>query len=55
MSEGPDIQDYIQKWLEAERDLAINGAGLQSYPYDYEPTDAVEKDVPIDLGINKTS
>lgn len=39
MYEVPDIQDYEQKWLEAERDLAISWAELPSNPFDYEPID----------------
>jgi hypothetical protein len=53
MCEISEIQDYLQKWLEAERDLVINGGGLQSYPYNYEPIDNIDKDIPIELGINK--
>jgi hypothetical protein len=32
MYEVSDIQDYLQKWLEVERDLAINGIIIQPYP-----------------------
>lgn len=53
MYEVTEIQDYIQKWLEAERDLAINGRGLQSYPYNYEPIDNVDKDISTEPCINE--
>ena len=46
-------QDYIQKWLEAERDLALMGIGLQSDPPNYEPIDNVDKDISIEPRINK--
>jgi len=51
MNEVGDIQEYIQKWLEAERDLVISG-GLQFYPCNYEPIDNVDKDVPVEPSIN---
>ena len=53
MCEVIEIQDYIQKWLEAERDLAINGRGLQSYPYNFEPIDNLDEDISIEPGINE--
>lgn len=53
MYEVTDIQDYIQKWLEAERDLAINGRGLQYNLYNYEPKDNVDKDIFIEPCINE--
>ncbi len=53
MYEVSEIQDYRQKWLEVERDLAINGVELQSDPPNYEPIDNVDKDVSIEPCINK--
>lgn len=41
MYEVQEIQDYKQKWLEAERDLAINWA---EPPFDLESIDSVDKD-----------
>ena len=38
-----EIQDYKQKWLEAERELALMGIGIQSTP-NYEPVDNIGKD-----------
>ena len=46
-------QDYRQKWLEAERDLALMGIGLQSDPPNHEPIDNVDKDISIEPCINK--
>ena len=43
MYEVSDIQEYRQKWLEAERDLAVNWAEFPSVPPDYEPVDNVDK------------
>ena len=40
-----EIQNYRQKWLEAERELAINGVVPQSNPPHYEPIDDVDKDI----------
>ena len=36
MYEIDDIQDYKQKWLEAERELAINWVEIPSIPLDSE-------------------
>ena len=44
MYEIDEIQDYKLKWLEAERDLAINWAEPTSDPLTSEPIDNVEKD-----------
>ncbi len=44
MYEVSDIQEYRQKWLEAERDLAINWVELPVAPLDDEPTDNVDRD-----------
>ena len=44
MYEVSEIQDYRQKWLEAERDLAINWAEPPFGPTNYEPIDNVDKD-----------
>ena len=44
MYEVSEIQDYRQKWLEAERDLAINGVELQSDSINCEPIDIIDKD-----------
>ncbi len=44
MYEVSEIQDYRQKWLEAERDLAINWVELPSDSPYYEPIDNVDKD-----------
>ena len=41
MYEVQEIQDYKQKWLEAERDLAIIWA---EPPFDHESIDNVDKD-----------
>lgn len=50
MYEVEEIQDYKLKWLEAERNLAINWAELQSYPLNYEPMENVDKDIePINM------
>ena len=54
MYEAPEeIQDYKQKWLEAERDLALMGIELQSDSPNYEPIDNVDKDISIEPCINK--
>ena len=45
MYEVEEIQDYRLKWLEAERDLAINWAESPSDPLNYEPVENVDKDV----------
>ena len=45
MYEIPEIQDYRQKWLEAERDLAINWVQPPSISPSYEPFDNVDKDI----------
>lgn len=44
MYEVAEIQDYEQKWLEAERDLAINWVKLQPDSPNYEPIDNGDKD-----------
>ncbi len=44
MYEIEEIQDYKLKWLEAERDLAINWAEPPSNPLNYEPIEDVDKD-----------
>jgi len=44
MYEISEIQDYRQKWLEAERDLAINWIELQPASPNYEPIDNADKD-----------
>ena len=53
MYEVFEIQDYRQKWLEAERDLAINWIELQSNPVNCEPIDNVDKDISIEPCINE--
>jgi hypothetical protein len=53
MCEISEIQDYLQKWAEAERDLAINGVWPQCYPLQNWPLDTVEKDIPPELLINE--
>ena len=54
MYEVPEeTQDYRQKWLEAEHDLALMGVGLQSGSPNYEPIDNVDKDISIEPCINK--
>ena len=40
MYEVDDIQDYIQKWLEAERDLAL--ISWATPPFDPETIDNVD-------------
>ena len=45
MYEVSEIQDYKQKWLEAERDLAINWVEPPSDPLSYEPIDNVDKEM----------
>lgn len=48
MYEVTEIQDYRQKWLEAERDLALNWIEPLSIPL-YEPLDHIDKNIePID-------
>ena len=44
MYEVEEIQDYKLKWLEAERDLAINWAEPPSDPLNYEPIEDIGKD-----------
>ncbi len=44
MYEVPESEDYKQKWLEAERDLAINWALPPSDSLNYEPIENVDKD-----------
>lgn len=44
MYEISDIQDYKQKWLEAERALAINWVELPSDKPNDEPIDNVDND-----------
>jgi len=44
MYEVFEIQDYRQKWLEAERDLALNWVEPPFDPLNYEPIDNVDKD-----------
>ena len=53
MYEVSDIQKYRQKWLEAERDLAINWAEPPFGPTNYEPIDNVDKYISIEPCINK--
>ena len=53
MYEVSEIQDYLQKWLEAERNLVINWIGLQSYPCNFEPIDSADKGIPIEPPIDK--
>jgi len=43
MYEVEEIQDYQLKWLEVERDLAINWAKLPSDPFNSEPIDHVDE------------
>ena len=43
MYEVPEIQDYKQKWLEAERDLALNWAELPIVSLNDEPIDNVDR------------
>jgi hypothetical protein len=45
MYEVPEIQDYKQKWLEAERDLAIIWVEPLSIPLNCEPIDNADKDI----------
>lgn len=44
MYEIDEIQDYKLKWLEAERDLAVNWAKSTSDPLSPEPIDNVDED-----------
>jgi len=44
MYEVQDIQDYKQKWLEAERDLAVNWVEPPSLPLNHGPIGNVDKD-----------
>jgi hypothetical protein len=45
MYEVTEIQEYRKKWLEAERDLAINWVEPLSIPLSYEPVDHVDKNI----------
>ena len=45
MYDIPEIQDYKQKWLEAERDLAINWVEPPSNLNNCEPIDNEHKDI----------
>lgn len=44
MLEAPEVQDYGQKWLEAERDLAINWVELPVALLDDEAVDNADRD-----------
>ncbi len=44
MYEVSEIQDYKQKWLEAERELALMGVEIQP-THNYEPIDNADKEV----------
>lgn len=48
MYEVADIQDYRQKWLKAECELAINWVEFQSASPNYEPIGNVDKDISTD-------
>lgn len=45
MYEVADIEDYREKWLEAERELAINWIEDLSIPLSYEPINDVDKNL----------
>lgn len=45
MYEVAEIQEYRQKWLEAERELALNWIEPLSIHLDYEPIDHVDKNL----------
>lgn len=52
MYEVTEIEDYREKWLEAERDIAINWGEYLFVPVNYEPVDHVDKNIePIDMPI----
>jgi len=52
MYEVTEIEDYGEKWLEAERDLAIIWREYLSIPVNDEPVDQVDKNIePIDTPI----
>ena len=53
MYEVPELQDYRQKWLEAERDLVVNWIVLQSYPCGYEPIDGGDKETSTEPPVDK--
>ena len=53
MYEIDDIQDYKMKWLEAERDLALNWAERPSSPLDYEPIENIAHETPVFLDLVK--
>jgi len=56
MDEVIEIQDYREKWLEAERDIAIGWIKPLSIPLnyepDYEPVEEVDENIePIGMPI----
>jgi len=55
MEEISNIQDYIQKWLEAERDLAINGGWLRCSPRKDESAKKNDEDFPSELIVKEDS
>jgi hypothetical protein len=44
MYKSPEMGDYLKKWIEAERDLAIMGVQLQP------PLPHQDMDIPVELG-----
>jgi len=56
MNEISEFQDYRQKWLEAERELAMNWAEPPSNPPCLEPVDNINIDKEnIDKDIERIS
>lgn len=56
MNEINDIEDYGEKWLEAERELASNWIEDLYVPVSYEPVDQEDKNVePVELPIVQLS
>ena len=52
MYEVIETQDYREKWIEAERDLAISWIEPLSIPLNYEPVDQVDENIePIGMPI----
>lgn len=44
MENVSEIQGYMEKWLEAERDLMVLSYQLQAYALCFEPTDFFDKE-----------
>jgi len=56
MYEVIEIEDYREKWLEAERELAISWREHLLIAVDYEPVDQADKNVePVESPIVQVS